>query len=141
MTTHSLLFDASSILMLVRELKGKASDKLLEESTIPLVYYELGNAVWRESFLLKKINQEEAKNLLRSLYAIVGQMELLSVGDEDEGNTILDLACNHSLTFYDSAYLAQASKSSKTLVTDDKKLSKTAEKAGVKTLNSTAFLH
>jgi len=141
MTTHSLLFDASSILMLVRELKGKASDKLLEESTIPLVYYELGNAVWRESFLLKKINQEEAKHLLRSLYAIVGQMELLSLEDEDEGNTILDLACNHSLTFYDSAYLAQASKSNKTLVTDDKKLSKAAERAGVKTLNSAAFLH
>jgi predicted nucleic acid-binding protein len=140
MTTHSLLFDASSILMIVRELKGEASDKLLEESTIPLVYYELGNAVWRESFLLKKINQEEAIRLLRSLYALVGQMELLSIGDEDEGNTILDLACNHSLTFYDSAYLAQASKFNKTLVTDDKNLSKAAEKAGVKTLNSTTFL-
>ena len=140
MTTHSLLFDASSILMIVRELKGKASDKLLEESTIPLVYYELGNAVWRESFLLKKINQAEAKHLLNSLYAIVDQMELLSIGDEDDANTILDLAYNHSLTFYDSAYLAQASKSKKTLVTDDKKLANAAEKAKVKTLNSATFL-
>lgn len=127
--------------MVVRELKGKASDKLLEESTIPLAYYELGNAVWRESFLLKKINQEEAKHLLNSLYAIVDQMEVLSIEDEYEGNNILDVACNHSLTFYDSAYLAQASKHKKTLVTDDKKLANAAEKAKVKTLNSATFLH
>ena len=141
MTKPSLLFDACSILMLVRELKGEASDKLVEGSTISLVYYELGNALWRECFLLKRISQEEARTLLRSMYAIVGQMELLSLGDEDEANAILDLACNHSLTFYDSAYLSQASKSNKTLVTEDKKLAKAAEKAGVKTLTITTFLH
>jgi predicted nucleic acid-binding protein len=141
MTKPSLLFDACSILMLVRELKGEASDKLVEGSTISLVYYELGNALWRECFLLKRISQEEARTLLRSMYAIVGQMELLSIGHEDEANAILDLACNHSLTFYDSAYLAQAIKSNKTLVTEDKKLSKAAEKAGVKTLTITTFLH
>jgi hypothetical protein len=36
---RSLLFDASSILTLVRELGEKAPDELLEGSTISLAYY------------------------------------------------------------------------------------------------------
>ncbi len=68
-------------------------------------------------------------------------MEILSLEYQNEANTIMDFAYNHNLTFYDSAYLAQASKTNKTLVTDDSRLSKAAEKAGVKTLNSKAFLH
>ena len=42
--------------------------------------------------------------------------------------------CN--LTFYDSAYLVEAKKTSKILVTDDNKLAKAAEILGVETLSS-----
>jgi predicted nucleic acid-binding protein len=48
----------------------------------------------------------------------------------------LDKACKFNITYYDSAYVAEACKSKKTLVTDDKKLAKAAENAGVKTLTS-----
>jgi predicted nucleic acid-binding protein len=136
MTKPSLLFDASSILTLVRELRGDALDKLLEGSTISLVYYELGNALWRECFLLKRISREEAENLLSTLYAILQEMEVTLLEKEDEGNAVLDTACKFNITFYDSAYVAEAHKSKKTLVTDDKKLAKAAENAGVKTLTS-----
>ena len=136
-----LLFDASSILTLVRELRGDAADKLLEGSTISLAYYEVGNALWRECFLLKRISREEAQSLLRAMYSIIGEMEVTSLESEDEGNAILDAACRFNITFYDSAYLAQASKSKSTLVTDDKKLAKTAQNVGVKTLKSQEFVH
>ena len=141
MMKRSLLFDASSILTLVRELRGDAPDKLLEGSTISLAYYELGNALWRECFLLKRISEEEAENLLRTMYAILQSMDVAPLEKEDEGNAILDTACRFNITFYDSAYLTEARKSKKTLATDDKKLAKAAENAGVKTLTSRTFAH
>lgn len=141
MTKPSLLFDASSILTLVRELRRDAADKLADEATIPLAYYEVGNALWRECFLLKRISQQEAENLLSEMYAIIGEMKVTTPPRENDGNTILDAACKFNLTFYDSAYLAEADKSKSSLVTDDKKLAAMAQKAGVKTLTSKEFTH
>lgn len=46
------------------------------------------------------------------------QVALLS---NEKGNEILDTAHKFNLTFYDSAYLAEAKKNNKTLVTDDNK--------------------
>ena len=138
---RSLLFDASSIFTLVRELRGDAPNKLLEGSTISLAYYELGNALWRECFLLKRISREEAEKLLRAMFAILQAMDVISLdNDDDEGSVVLDKACEYNITFYDSAYVAEARKSKKVLVTDDKKLAKAAEKAGVKTLTGSALI-
>jgi len=138
---RSLLFDASSILTLVRELGEKAPDELLEGSTISLAYYELGNALWRECFLLKRINKEEAEKLLRAMFAIVQAMDVALIENEDEANDILKKAYDFNITYYDSAYIVQAYKTEKTLVTEDKKLAKAAEKSSIKTLTSSAFIH
>jgi len=131
-----LLFDASSIFMLVRELRGEAPDKLAEGSTLSLAYYELGNALWRECFLLKRISQKEAENLLRAMFAILQAMDVVLLENEDAGSAVLDKACKFNITYYDSAYVAEACKSKKVLITDDKKLAKAAENAGLKTLTS-----
>jgi predicted nucleic acid-binding protein len=133
---ESLLFDASSIFTLVRELKGDAPDILLEGSTISLAFYEVGNALWRESYLLKRINPEKTEILLKTAYAILEQMEIITLDRQTQARDILSKACDFNLTFYDSAYLAQAHQSNKTLVTDDRKLSKAAEKCSIKTLTS-----
>jgi predicted nucleic acid-binding protein len=135
-----MLFDASSIFTLVRELRGEAPNKLLEGSTISLAYYELGNAVWRECFLLKRISREEADKLLRAMVAILQAMDVVILQNDDEANFILDKACELSITYYDSAYVAEAHKSKKVLVTDDKKLAKAADKIGVKTMTSKALI-
>ena len=136
MIKPSLLFDASSILTVVRELRRDAADKLAEQATISLAYYEVGNALWRECFLLKRISRQDAENLLKEMYALIGAMKVATLQGEDEGNAILDEAIKFNLTFYDSAYLAEAEKSKSTLVTNDKKLAAMAQKAGVKTLTS-----
>jgi len=133
---QSLLFDASSIFTLVRELRGEAPDKLAEGSTIFLAYYELGNALWRECFLLKRISQDEAEKLLSAMFGIVQAMDVVLLEGEAEGSAVLSKACEFNITFYDSAYVAEALKSKKILVTDDKKLAKVAEQSGVKTLTS-----
>jgi predicted nucleic acid-binding protein len=136
LTKRSLLFDASSIFALVRELRGKALDTLLEGSTISLARYELGNALWRECFLLKRISQDEAERLLRTMFAILHAMDVKVLEDENEGSTVLNQACKLNVTFYDAAYVSEACKSNKVLITDDRKLAKVAEKTGLKTLTS-----
>jgi predicted nucleic acid-binding protein len=133
---ESPLFDACSIFTLVRELKGDAPDILLEGSTISLAFYEVGNALWRESYLLKRINPEKTEILLKTAYAILEQMDIITFDSQSQARDILNKACDLNLTFYDSAYLAQAYQSNKTLVTDDRKLSKAAEKCKIKTLTS-----
>lgn len=135
MTKPQLLFDANAIYRLIRELPDDASDKLIEASTIYLAYYELGNALWREAFLLKRISREEAERSLDFMYAILDRMHIVSL-DNNVGSAVLDTAYKFNLTFYDSAYLTEAKKSNKILVTDDKKLAKAAENFGVKTFSS-----
>jgi predicted nucleic acid-binding protein len=130
------LFDASSIFTLIRELKGDAPDILLEGSTISLAFYEIGNALWRECFLLKKINAEKTEILLQAAYEILEQMDVVTFDDQPQASDIFSKACDFNLTFYDSAYLTQAHQSAMTLVTDDRKLAKAAEKCNVKTLTS-----
>jgi predicted nucleic acid-binding protein len=139
MTKPQLLFDANAIYRLIREFPDDALAKLSEGSTIYLAYYELGNALWRECFLLKRISKEEAQKSLCFMYAVLERMQILSLAS-DAGISVLDAACKFNLTFYDSAYLTEAKKSDKTLVTDDKKLAKAAENFGIKTL-STAIIN
>jgi len=136
-----LLFDASSIFTLVRELRGKALDVLLESSTVSLAYYEVGNAVWRECFLLKRIISKEAIKLLESVFALLQAMDVALLEDEELGTAILNMAGKLNLTYYDAAYLIEAQRLNKTLVTDDEKLTKAAKSVGVKTLTSRALRH
>ena len=138
MTKPKLLFDANAIYRLIREFPDEALDKLSEGSTINLAYCELGNALWRETFLLKRITKEEAEKSLSFMYAILGRMQVASL-DSQGGTSVLDAAGKFNLTFYDSAYLTEAKKSNQTLVTDDKKLIKAAENFGVKTVSSMAL--
>jgi len=135
MTQPPLLFDANTIYRLIREFPDDALDKLSKGSTIYLAYYELGNALWRECFLLKRISKEEAETALGFMYAVLDQMQIAPL-DPDTGVLVLDCAYKFNMTFYDTAYLIEAKKSSRTLVTDDKKLAKAAENFGVKTLTS-----
>src|SRR5208337_791452 len=123
MTKSQLLFDSNAIYRLIRELPQDAVEKLVEGTTIYLAYYELGNALWRECLLLKRINIEEARKTLDLMYSILERMQVASL-DNETGNEVLDTAYKYNLTFYDSAYLVAAKKSQKILVTDDNKLAK-----------------
>jgi predicted nucleic acid-binding protein len=134
MTEPRLLFDANVIYWVIRECPEKALDMLMEGSTISLAYYELGNALWREAHLLKRVSIEEAEKSLSLMYAMLVRMQVEEV--DSEGIEILQTAHKCNLTFYDSAYLVEAKKTSKILVTDDNKLAKAAEILGVQTHSS-----
>jgi predicted nucleic acid-binding protein len=135
MTEQRLLFDANAIYRLIRECPEKAIEMLMEGTTISLAYYELGNALWREAHLLKRISIEEAEKSLSLMYAILVRMQIVEV-DGEQGIEILQTAHKCNLTFYDSTYLAEAKKTSKIILTDDNKLAKAAEILGIETLSS-----
>jgi predicted nucleic acid-binding protein len=139
MTNSKLLFDSNAIYNIIRELPQGAVEKLVDNATIYLAHYELGNALWRECFLLKRISIQEAEISLDFMYSILECMQISSFCNES-GIEILDTAYKFNLTFYDAAYLMETKKSNKTLVTDDKKLAKAAEQVSVKTLTSKALI-
>jgi len=136
MIKQSLFFDASSIFTLIREMRGDAPDLLSEGATLSLAYYEVGNALWRECFLLKRILPEEASHLLKFIFIMLRAMDVSTLEDEDLGTAILSIAGKTNITYYDAAYLAEAEKSGRTLVTDDEKLAEAAVSLGVETLPS-----
>ncbi len=135
MTKSQLLFDSNIIFRLIRELPEEAFDKLAEGATIYLAYYELGNALWRESLLLKRISIDEAQKSLDLMYSLLDRMQVASI-DNQAGTEVLQRAYECQLTFYDAAYLVEAKKSGKTLVTDDNQLAEAAENLGIKVLSS-----
>ena len=129
----SFLFDASSILIAVREFGEKAVDILLNGFTVSLAFYEVGNAIWKEFFLLRRVDEEKAVKVLRAIFSIIERMNIIDLReDESFGIKALVLAGRFNITFYDTVYLAAAQKIGGTLVTEDEKLKETAEKMGIK---------
>src|SRR5512147_3101956 len=100
MTKAQLLFDSNIINKFIREQPQTAVNKLSEGSTIFLAYYELGNALWRECLLLKRISIHEAQKSLDFMYAIIERMNVATI-DNETGNEILQAAHKLNLTFYD----------------------------------------
>jgi len=139
MTKQQLLFDSNAIYTLIRETPDKALDTLMEGTTIYLAYYEIGNALWRECLLLKRISIEEAKKSLSFIYEMLARMQVGLMNDE-KGNETLENAHKLNLTFYDSAYLVEAKKNNKILVTNDNKLAKAAKNLEVETLTTNTLL-
>ncbi|MCD6443640.1 type II toxin-antitoxin system VapC family toxin [Candidatus Bathyarchaeota archaeon] len=121
---------------LLRLLREKAPDLLRGGSTISLAYYEVGNALWREHLLLRRITSKEASKTLKTIFLILGTMDVIALKDENFGEAVFNLASKLNITYYDASYLAEALKTDKTLVTDDGKLSTAARRIGVKTLTS-----
>ena len=140
MTELKLLFDSNAIYKLIREAPDKALDKLSGGATIYLAYYELGNALWRECRLLKRISVEEAEKSLSLMYAMLVRMEVGEV-DDDKGKETLANAEKFNLTFYDSAYLVEAKRNGETLVTDDNQLVKAAETLGVEVVSINSLIN
>ena len=139
MKKPQLLFDSNVIYRLIREQPQDAVEKLVTGTTIYLAYYELGNALWRECLLLKRISIEEAKKSLDLMYSILDSMQVASL-DNEKGSEIVDTAYKFNLTFYDTAYLIEAKNSHNILATDDVKLAKAAENLGIKTLSSKTLM-
>ena len=116
-----LLFDTSSILTLVE--RGSL-DLLQGGSTIELAFYEAVNAVWKQHYLLKRIDAQQAQEYTNLLKMVFTALDIRTIrGDEDK---VLQLAVKEGLTAYDASYLHVALRDGLALVTQDRKLAERA---------------
>ncbi len=115
------LFDTSSIFTLVE--RGSL-DLILGGSTLELAFYEAVNAVWKQHYLLRRIDAQQALDYIDLLKMVFTALDIRTIrGEEDE---VLQLAVREGLTAYDASYLHVALRDGLALVTQDREL---AEKA------------
>lgn len=124
----SCLFDSSTIFKAVKE---NAVEVLAGNFTLDLTRYELGNILWKEHALHKRISREELKRLAKLIKDVLNLMETLTISCHEE--EILTIAERLKITFYDASYIYHAKNKKTSLATEDTQLMDKA-KTQIKTI-------
>lgn len=124
----SYVFDSSTIFKAIKE---NAVEVLAGNLTLDLARYELGNILWKEYALKKRISREELKKLVKLIKDVLNLMETLTVTCHEEET--LSIAESLKITFYDASYVYYAKNKKIPLVTEDTELMNKA-KPQIKTL-------
>ena len=124
----SCIFDSSTIFKAIKE---NAVEVLAGNSTLDLTRYELGNILWKEYTLHKRINREELEKLVKLVKNVLDLMETLTINCHEEET--LSIANNLKITFYDASYVYHAKNKKTPLITEDNELTEKT-KLHIKTL-------
>jgi len=113
----SYLFDASSLVYAIKLKRiGILAGNYVQELTI----YEVLNALWKETYILRRMSRKEAESLLDVFVRLLSYLKMLDLrGLESE---VFKIAVENGLTAYDASYLTLARREKLTLVTEDVKL-------------------
>jgi predicted nucleic acid-binding protein len=111
------LFDASSLVYAIKLKRiGILAGNYVQELTI----YEVLNALWKETYILRRMSRKEAESLLDVFVRLLSYLKMLDLrGLESE---VFKIAVENGLTAYDASYLTLARREKLTLVTEDVKL-------------------
>ncbi len=113
------LFDSSSI---YTALKPETIRKLIGNYTLELARFEIGNIIWKERALHKRITEDEQETLMDLATSALKNMSILKIDGHENG--ILKLTSKINDSYYDSSYVYFANVMDVPLVTADNKLSK-----------------
>lgn len=126
------VFDASALYKL---LAPASIEKLVGGHTTELARFEIGNILWKEKELHKKMNEADQMMVMDLANHALKSMSILSV-DGHEGS-ILKLASGLHISFYDASYVYFSAEMNLPLVTSDTRLfKKIAGKINVKSPES-----
>lgn len=120
------LFDASSLLNVIRNKESQSIRILEKQHVLDLTLYEISNAIWKLSYREKKITVEQYSVLLDSILLLIQRMDIADIKGLEK--RVQELATKEGLTAYDASYLAVAEKLGLVLVTDDRELERAARK-------------
>jgi predicted nucleic acid-binding protein len=122
------LLDASAFILLIKNADVKSTVEHLQDSSIlDLTFYEIGNAIWKESTLTKFLTTKEAEQLGTMAQTVLAKIN--RVPSETEAfQKILEIAQTERLSYYDSSYIYFAKEKELPLITEDKELRKKANK-------------
>lgn len=122
------LLDTSSLMLLMKTANLKTQLNFLQTSyLLDLTFYEVGNALWKETCLTKFITKNEAQTLQKNIQIVLTKTEKICCETTDF-QKISEIAETENLSFYDSSYLFISQEKGLILVTEDKKLYSKAEK-------------
>ena len=134
----SYLFDASALLNSVR-LYNDAIIDFIERNecyALTLTRYEVGNALWKEAYLIKRIEVNQAIKVFNFINSLFNLMSVIDISSYEREIDILLTAIQMGLTFYDASYLFIAKNLKATLITDDDDIIKASKRTETKTLRS-----
>jgi predicted nucleic acid-binding protein len=131
-----MVFDASSVLKLIKARGAEAASILMGGVTIPLIYYEVGNALRSGVQVYHDASAEEAEATLERVCLGLSLMKVVEQGDGESSRLILRNSLELNTTFYDAAYLTAASTLGVPLVTEDRRLGDAAKRAGVEVITA-----
>jgi len=122
------LFDACSVLQVIKDLSEEEVLRILGESCIlDLTKYEVGNTLWKEYMSHHIIEEDEFRELLALFQNIILRTKILTV-EASNLSDVADVAAKEKITFYDASHIVIARHQDLTLVTEDEQLSKTSSK-------------
>ena len=133
---NALLLDANSIILLARAGWIPEGDDDTNVMTTAIAAYELGNAVWKDLHIFKKLTEEESQILLTAFYEAILRLRVEPQLELSERLEILGNADRLSISYDDSSYLTAAMRLEATLVTEDKGLTKAAAVCGVPAISA-----
>src|SRR5208283_2849583 len=133
------LLDASAFMLLIKKADPQTTIECLQESSVlDLTFYEVGNAIWKESTLTRLLTPDGAKTLQKMAQTILTKTDCVS-SEPDSFEKILEIAKTEKLTFYDSSYIHFAKERGLQLITEDKELKMKAQKY-IKVQNITTLM-
>ena len=123
-----LLIDASSLMLLMKTANIQTElDHLRTSFLLDLTFYEVGNAIWKETRLTKFLTKNESEVLRNRVQTVLARIDKI-LSEASNFQKILDISEGEKLSFYDSSYLFAAKEKGLVLVTEDKELRTKAEK-------------
>ena len=121
MSSPTYLFDASSI---VKALKSTKLAILSGQAIQWLTVYEVLNALWKETYLLKRLQPKEAEIISEVFTDAIKDMVILD--PQNLEHAVFSMAIASGLTVYDASYIVLAQQYDLVLVTEDRKLARVA---------------
>jgi predicted nucleic acid-binding protein len=120
MKDNNFLFDASALYKLLTVYKDY-TDKIDYNYIyiLDLTFYEIGNAIWKDYYLLKRItNFTETSEVIYEILKELNVIENLSLSFIE----IIKIAIEKNLTYYDASYVYASKNFGSILVSEDKDL-------------------
>lgn len=119
-----IVIDASALTKYVLHEEGWEAIGTYIKGTKPLysvdhIMKEVGNAIWRHSYLRKIIKQDEALRLYHALLKLMEAEVIILEPEIKYVGTALQIALQQGITLYDSLYLAQAQRLGELLTSDE----------------------
>jgi predicted nucleic acid-binding protein len=112
----SYLLDSSAIYPLLDYLESTDTEKI---RILRLTFYEVGNIIWKEHYLFKRIS--DAEKISKLFHKFLSSLRIL---EDPPMNEAMKIAVNRGLSFYDACYIAASEKHGVTLVSNDSKILK-----------------